>query len=125
MTRSPNKKPLLNVLLMDTGHVLLEQLQELSNGVRIKPYVACSQTEALRILACHQIDKVIFTVRTLADLEFLKYLNTSYQQTEVIVLAEETVREIVAILRYGKYQVLPPLPKLSALKACLNECAIN
>jgi DNA-binding NtrC family response regulator len=111
----------MNVLFINTGNILFEELQELSDDIPVTPYVASSHAKAIGILANHSIDMVIFALRTMSDLEFLKHINTSYQQIEVILTVEESVHEIIDILKNGKYRVLHTPFKLSELKRCVEQ----
>lgn len=113
----------MNILLLDEEKTWLEDVQEAFQNLPISIYVAGSRQEARQILASHPITIVIFALRTLADLEFLHYLNTSYRQIEVILTVENPIREIVTILQEGAYRIMETPVMPSVLRAYVETLA--
>ena len=110
----------MSILLLNMEKEWIEGVQEAFQSLPITIYVADSQQEARQILASHPIEIAIFALRTLPDLEFLHYLNTSYRQIEVILTVENSVKEIVTILQEGAYRVMETPVMPSALRAYIE-----
>jgi DNA-binding NarL/FixJ family response regulator len=106
----------MNVLMVNTGNFVIEELSEIVNELEETVYAADSHEEAVGILTIHPIDVAIFTLRTFVDLELLHYLNTSHPQIRVLLSVGDPLNNIVSILRDGCYQVLPTSCRLSALR---------
>jgi DNA-binding NtrC family response regulator len=106
----------MNILLLDKEKTWIKEVQEVFQNLPITIYIADSQQQARRILANHPIKIVLFALRTLTDLEFLHYLNTSYRQIEVILTVENPVSEIVTILKEGTYRIMDAPVMPSALR---------
>ena len=106
----------MHILLLSSRNLLYRELSEMVNELSGPPYVADSYTEAWGILASQPIEAVIFTLRTLADLEFLQYLNTSHPQIRVFLNVEGALSDIVRILKDGRYQVFPSSYRLPEMK---------
>lgn len=110
----------MNVLLVNSGTRALDECAELINELTETAYVAASSTEAAHLITEHPIDVVILPLRTLADLTLLHDLNTSYPQIAVLLYVEDNVREIVRILKEGRYQMLSSTCRLAELKRSLE-----
>lgn len=113
----------MNVLLIHIDKFLPGELDEMLHDMNTGMYVAESHDAALDILTDNPIDVVIFTLRTFADLELLHYLNTSYPQIKVFLKVEDRIRDIINILKDGRYQVFPTSFRLPDLKRSLE--AVN
>ncbi|MDY0095360.1 MAG: hypothetical protein RBT80_21925 [Candidatus Vecturithrix sp.] len=115
----------MNILLLYSDSDAFSDLCEMMQIFNVHVHAARSQAEAVSILVSRSIDAAIFTLRTLADLEFLKYLNTSYPQIKIFLFVEKTLRDIISILKDGQYQVVPASCPLSewwkrSLEAIMN-----
>ncbi len=82
----------MNILLLYSDSDAFSDLCEMMQIFNVPVHAARSQAEAVSILVSRSIDAAIFTLRTLADLEFLKFLNTSYPQIKIFLFVENTLR---------------------------------
>ncbi len=110
----------MNILLLYSDSDAFSDLCEMMQIFNVPVHAARSQAEAVSILVSRSIDAAIFTLRTLADLEFLKFLNTSYPQIKIFLFVENTLRDIISILKDGQYQVVPASCPLSEWKRSLE-----
>ena len=113
----------MNILILNIEPILLDELKEFLQDTRVTVYMADSYEEARRILTQYPVQRLIFALRTVSDLEFLKYINTTYQQIDVILTVEHALQEIVSILRDGDYRMLRTPLTLSELRACFLDQA--
>lgn len=111
----------MNILILNIEPIFLDELKEFLQDTRVTVYVADSYEEARRILTQYPIQRLIFALRTVSDLEFLKYINTTYQQIDVILTVENALQDIVSILRDGDYRVLQSPLTLSELRTCFLD----
>ena len=111
----------MNILLIYPDDELLNEMQDLTEEYCVALYVANSQDEALSILSKTPVHKVLFALRTVADLEFLSYMNIRYKALEVILTLGEQLHEIVKVLREGQYSMLKVPPELSELQNIVSN----
>jgi two-component SAPR family response regulator len=105
---------------------ILIQIKSTASFAEIKEYIDCtdnevylsqSTSESIVFLGNYYFDIIVVEMKGLNDVGILKFINDYNPDIQVIVIANESVAEIIKVFQRLRYQVINEAIQLSDLKS--------
>ena len=94
------------VLFFHTNRYIEDELCECLGDMKNEIHFATTTEEAIRCLHAYPIDLFFLEFTGMAGTKLLKYANDYFQHVKVILTVEDNIREAVATLKSGQFEVV-------------------
>ncbi len=115
----------MNVLVAGTDSYLFSEFNDFLTATGFTPYFAENNRKAIKILNSVEINIIVLEIKTLKELNLLKYINDNHKTVQVILITEKNFKEQISIIRNADYLLLQKPFRLSELITHLREKVEN
>ena len=116
----------MHVLFFHTNRYIEVELHECLGDMENETHFATTTEEAIRCLHTYQIDLFFLEFTGMAGTKLLKYANDYFQHVKVFLTAEDNIREAVATIKGGQFEVLQEPLALGGIRSVIqmyrSEC---
>jgi DNA-binding NtrC family response regulator len=126
-TLSTNDKTptFVNILFVHYDPEIQTEINEFLKLRDAKIYFSINTEETIHILNDKAIEMVVLKINNMKDAAILKYINDSYKELEVLVMASKEYDEIISVFNKGRFELFSQPLKLSELKKNIDHLMMN
>jgi hypothetical protein len=111
----------MNILVQIKESSTDREIREFTEDQNNKVFISHTTAESITVLSNQRIDKAVVSLKNLNDAAILKYLNDYYPKTQIVVIANKALDEVISIFQKSNYSVIHEPLKLSELKTKLEK----
>ncbi len=115
----------MNILIISKQRYLLNRIKEFLSQTAGRFYFAANHEEAIGVLNNHLIDVAVLELRMSPDVGLLKYINETFENIRVALIADDEIMGIISAIKYGKYSLMSDSLELSELRAIKDTRIMN
>ena len=110
----------MKILVMGSTFYLNE-IKDFFFANDIHPYFAKNTLKAISIMNNHEITFAFIVVNSLNEAILLKYINQNFEKVKVVLLTNTKYKEIITILREGKYYLMQDPFRFDEIQNIIKE----
>lgn len=120
----PASGRVMNILFVKENRALIEEIEGYLESYDAQAFFADDSAEIVEILKCHYIDLVIIQLRTLSNLDLLRFINENFKETKVVITIDRVENDLLNDNRqymYKNYNMLHNQLRLFDLKRAIGS----